>query len=265
MTTARDAARALLANRDAAKALSLAEWKAQGIDIPDETAGYAAQAEMERILTAESGHTAIGYKIGATNQAARDMLGVESPFFGRLYAQSSSESPGRLQMIPGVHKVLEPEVAIRIGEDLEPGKAPFDAEAIRQATAAIFPAFEAIISVFDPWTEAGGPTLIGDNGAHGFWYPGTPGPDSGAFDPLDSPITVTVAGSAPVVGRGSAVDGGAYGAAAWLANKLASMGRHLRAGDVISTGTVTPPIPLAPGQQVLAEYGPLGSVHLTVS
>ena len=61
-------------------------------------------------------------------------------------------------------------------------------------------------------------------------------------------------------GKGRNVDGGAFGATAWLANDLAARGRGLKADDYVTTGSVTPPVPVAPGTAVVADLGPLGSV-----
>jgi len=57
------------------------------------------------------------------------------------------------------------------------------------------------------------------------------------------------------------VDGGAFGAAAWLANALAAEGRALRAGAFVITGSVTPPVPVRARQSVRADFGPLGLVE----
>ena len=264
MTTPDAIARQLLANRAAARPIANADWQAGGTVPADQDAGYAAQAAMTTLL-AEQGQSTIGYKIGATNQMARDLLGVETPFFGRLYDATSSDGPGELSMIAGIHEVAEPEIAIRLGHDLDPSQAPFDAAAIEAATDALLPAIEVIISCFEPWMQAGAPSLIADNGAHGSWIMGTAVTDWSGFDPLDSPVQVSVTGADLMTGRGGAVDGGAFGAAAWLANKLASQGRGLKAGEYISTGTVTPPIKLAPGMRIDADYGALGRISLAVS
>ena len=264
MTTPDAIARQLLANRAAAQPIANGDWRATGLAPADQETGYATQAAMTTLL-AEQGQSPIGYKIGATNQMARDLLGVTAPFYGRLYDATSSGTPGSLSMIAGVHEVAEPEVAIRLGTDLDPTGAPFDAAAIEAATDALLPAIEVIISCFEPWMQAGAPSLIADNGAHGSWIMGAPITDWSAFDPLDSPVHVNVTGAEPMTGRGGAVDGGAFGAAAWLANKLAAQGRGLKAGDYISTGTVTPPIKLVSGQKIDADYGALGTISLTVA
>lgn len=40
--------------------------------------------------------------------------------------------------------------------------------------------------------------------------------------------------------------------------------RALKRGDYITTGSVTAPIPVEPGQHVVADFGPLGRIELHV-
>ena len=262
--TAPDAtAQQLLANRAAARPVANADWQQSGLAPGDQDAGYLTQDAVIAILEGQ-GQSPIGYKIGATNQTARGLLGVDQPFYGRLIDATTSQGPGRLAMIPGLHEVAEPEIAVRIGRDLDPSEAPFDAAAIEAATDALIPAIEIIISPFEPWMDAGAPSLIADNGAHGSWIMGAPVTDWSGFDVLEGEIHVTVTGAEPATGRGGAVDGGPFAATAWLANKLAARGRALKAGDHVSTGTVTPPIKLFPGQRIDADYGALGQISLAV-
>lgn len=257
-------ARQLLANRASGAAIGVGVWADSGSAPSSEADGYAVQAAMtaERVA---GGATPIGYKIGATNQGARDLLRIATPFYGRLYRETTVEGADEIALNPAYHKVAEPEVALRIAHDLDPDAAPFTAEAIRAATDALMPAIEVIGCCFDPWVEAGSATLIADNGAHGSWIVGAPIADWSGFDPLESLITVTRAKAEPATGKGAAVDGGPFGATAWLANKLAEQGLSLKAGDVVSTGTVTPPIPLAAGDEIVCDYGALGTVRLTLS
>ena len=258
-------ARHLLQIRADARPVILNQWPASPARPADETEAYAAQEAAEAIRTGEQGLKPIGYKIGATNQLARDLLGVTTPFYGRLYDGSSGPGPGRLELKPGVNLVVEPEVAVRLGRDLDAAGGPVTAADAEAAVEALLPIFEVVDSCFVPWTEAGGPLLIADNGAHGSWVMGTEVTDWQGFDPLDSPVTVRGAPDGTLTGTGRAVDGGAFGAVAWLANKLAARGRRLKAGEYVSTGTVTPPIALARGQELTADFGPLGRVSLHVT
>ena len=49
---------------------------------------------------------------------------------------------------------------------------------------------------------------------------------------------------------------------AWLANCLATYGEHLRAGDVVLSGSFVRPVECPHGSTVLADFGEFGSVSL---
>ncbi len=224
---------------------------------------YAIQDSGDAILRASMGWKVIGYKIAGTNPAARAHLKIEAPFFGRLYDAMTSLSPATVAYAD-LLRVHEPEIAIEIGRDLDPAEAPFDAARIEAATRAVMPAIEIIGTPFTPWAQAGAANLVADNAAHGHWIRGAPLRDWSGLDLMDGAVSLSIDGEVKATGKGRNVDGGAFGAAAWLANALAERGRGLKRGDYITTGSVTPPIPVEPGQRVLADFGPLGAIDLRI-
>jgi 2-keto-4-pentenoate hydratase len=223
---------------------------------------YAIQEAGDRLRRA-AGQAAIGYKIAGTNPASRRHLRIEAPFFGRLYDGMASASPAHLPHDP-FFRVHEPEIALQMGRDLDPRGAPFDAAAIAAATRAVVPAIEIIGTPFTPWAEAGAPNLASDNAAFGHWIMGTPILDWSGLDLLEGEVTLAINGAIVARGQGRMVDGGAFGATAWLANALAARGQGLRAGDCVTTGSVTPPVAVAPGQHVVADFGALGVVECRI-
>ena len=249
-------ARRLLDARTSETPVPLTDWSGGPASTKD---GYAVQAAGAQILSAEQGWTQIGWKIGGTNQIARQMLSIKQPFFGRLYGRCWDDSGFTFRATP-LHLVWEPEIAIELGQDLDPADGPFDAARIQAATVSLRPALEIVSTCLSPWLEAGAPSLIADNGVHGHWVSGEPVTDWSGIDLMDAPVTLTVNGQTSQ-GAGRAVDGGCFGAAAWLANCLAEHGIALRAGHLVSTGTVLPPPQIAPGQDVVADFGALGTVR----
>jgi 2-keto-4-pentenoate hydratase len=226
---------------------------------------YAIQDAAHAILCVERGVVPIGYKIGASNQVARDFLGIDAPFHGRIYRQMTSLSPAAVPFVPDFFKAYEPEIGIQIGRDLPPTGTLFDAATIEAATLAVVPAIELVGSHFVPWTEAGAPNLISDNAAFAHWIMGEPIRDWSDLDLLDAPIALHIDGALRGTGRGRNVDGGAFAAAAWLANALAEKGQSLRAGDYITTGIVMPPVAIESGQHAVADFGRLGRVEVRMT
>lgn len=252
-------ARALLAHRDDASPIAV-PWAHQVSDI---AVGYAVQLCAERIRLTERSDQPVGWKIGATGAPARAMLGVSSPFYGRLFATMCSPSPAELPAA-GLWQVHEPEIGLVIGRDLGPAGAPYTAADIAAATRAVVPAIEVVGTWFSPWSKAGAANLAADNGAFGHWVHGAEVTDFAGLDLMEAPITLSINGAIAATGKGANVDGGAFEVTAWLANALVAQGRMLKAGDFITTGTTTPPQKVEPGQVVVADFGKLGAVSLTV-
>jgi 2-keto-4-pentenoate hydratase len=226
----------------------------------DFAAAYRIQAAMEHILVSERGFEPTGYKIAGTNEAARRLANIPSPFFGRLYRQSTSLGPTALPARPGLWRVHEAEIGFLLGRDLGPAGAPYEAASVAAATEAVLPAIEIVATSFAPWTEAGGFNLVSDNAAHGYWIMGEAVTDFASLDLLDSPITLSINGQLRATGKGRNVEGGPLGMTAWLANMLLGMGRMLKAGDYVTTGTTILPQPVGTNESALADFGPLGRI-----
>jgi 2-keto-4-pentenoate hydratase len=260
--TVEAAARTLLDHRDHGRANPVPppDQRLDDLDL-----AYAIQTAMYRILTTERGARTIGWKIGGTNAGARAFLAIEAPFYGRLYDVTTTESPSELPAGRDFFRVHEAEIGLEIGADLDPAGAPFEAADVAAVTRAVLPAVEVVGSCFAPWNEAGGPNLTADNAAHGRWIRGRPITDWSGIDLLALAITVEVNGEVATTGAGANVDGGPFGATAWLATALAASGLGLRAGDFVTTGLTTAPVPAAPGQHVRADFGPLGTVELRLA
>jgi len=66
-------------------------------------------------------------------------------------------------------------------------------------------------------------------------------------------------------GSGAAVLGDPRAALTWLANELSAQGTSLAAGQVVTTGTCTIPLPIAPGDEIVSDMGLLGRVSMRFS
>lgn len=256
------AARAVIARRDAARPVPVPPDHERPADL---ASGYQIQAAVHRILATERQVRCVGWKIAGTNGTARAYVGVDAPFYGRLHDSTTTASPAEVPVGPGCFRVHEAEIGIELAVDLDPAAAPFTAADVEAATRALLPSIEIAGSCYEPWVDAGAPSLIADNAAHGWWVFGPEQTDWSNLDLLDLPVTVIVNGETAATGSPRNVDGGPFGATAWLANTLAETGTGLQAGDRITTGITTVPVPAAPGQHVIADFGPLGRVELRLA
>jgi len=220
---------------------------------------YAIQAAS----LAGIGGRPIGYKIGCTNESAQALLGLDAPFHGRLLADFAQASPGRLDADAMRIRILEPEIAFRLGRDLPAAGAPYDAASVRPAVAAVMGAVEVVDTRYLDWMTVGAFNLIADNASAGHWVHGPESTDVGAIDYEAHPVALSLNGELRERGVAGNALGSSLNALAWLANELVKRGGMLRAGELVTTGTCTKVIPAAKGDLVSADFGRLGRVEVT--
>ena len=63
-------------------------------------------------------------------------------------------------------------------------------------------------------------------------------------------------------GRGEIALGNPLNALAWIANTLPAYGRHLKVGEIVTTGVCMPVYPAQAGQHIRADFGSLGAVEI---
>jgi 2-keto-4-pentenoate hydratase len=222
---------------------------------------YAAQALIEQ----ESAHPLFGWKIAATSLAGQKHIGVDGPLAGRYIVERSRASGATVRFGRNHMKVAEVEFAFRMGRNLLPRATPYSEEEVFAAVASLHPAIEIPDSRYDRFETVGAPALIADNACADYLVVGEAAPecwrdtDLATFCP-----TGRVRGKPDVQGLGSNVLGSPRIAMTWLANELSSLGVTLAAGQIVTTGTCLVPMAIAAGDHVTADFGPLGSVTVTL-
>jgi 2-keto-4-pentenoate hydratase len=226
---------------------------------PDSTeAGY----RIQDALIACSSDRRVGYKIGATSERAQRYLGIAEPFYGQVLADNLFESPAELDPRRFPFVLVEPEFAFRMARGLASRPEPFERDEVAEAVSLFYPAVEIVTSVWTNWTKRGGTALIADNGVNGALVLGPGIADWRGFDLAEHLVSLRVDGRHEGDGRGANSLGHPLNALAWLANELAARGGGLAAGDIVTTGVVTPFLTLEGGAEVLADFGALGRVQL---
>ena len=226
------------------------------------TEGYAIQAHFDSL----SGSTTIGWKIAATSKAGQQHIGVDGPLAGRLLA--SHVFPDGTELTSGSNRmaVAEAEFAFRLGRDLPSRNTPYGEDEILDAVAALHCAIEIPDSRFEPFELAGAAQLIADNACARDFVLGPAMPEEWRDADLAA-RKVTLRNGAGSVhhGAGAAVLGDPRVALAWLVNELSREHIGLPAGQIVTTGTCTQPLPIAPGDTVTADYGTFGQAHASLA
>ncbi|HVE23857.1 MAG TPA: hypothetical protein VNC22_00565 [Sporichthya sp.] len=203
--------------------------------------GYAVAEEVAKRWQ-DAGHRRAGIKIGLTNEAVWERLGITAPVWGPIYRDNlvdattaTGSDPVSFPIAPCVAPRIEAEVIVELSAELGPG-AGLDTVASSIGWAAL--GFEFVDCHYENWVLQP-PDLVADFGAHAGLVIGPPAVLTPAeLLALDTfPIELHADGSVTCSGSGDRVVGGPLRAiAAVLAAPHAPV---LPAGTLISTGALT--------------------------
>jgi 2-keto-4-pentenoate hydratase len=225
----------------------------------DRAEGYAIQAAMQRY------GSPFGWKIAATSEAGQKHINVAGPQAGRIFGERVIADGDTAPMAGNEMRVGEPEFAFRMGRSLSPRPTPYSVEDVLSAVDTLHPAIELPDSRFADFVKAGEAQLIADNACAHLFVLGTPTTaDWRAVDLVEQRPVVTLRGRR-FVGHGRNVLGDPRVALAWLANELRQLGVTLKAGEVVTTGTCHPPLPIQPGDMFAADFGAFGKVSVALA
>jgi 2-keto-4-pentenoate hydratase len=218
--------------------------------------GYAIQAELEK-----SGKL-FGWKIAATSAAGQKHINVAGPMAGRILADTVIADGSTASMHGNEMRVAEPEFCFRMARDLPPGSSPYSVADVLDAVGTLHPAIEIPDSRFADFVGAGEAQLIADNACAHLFVLGAPtSADWRSRDLVEEKPVITLRDQT-YVGHGKNVLGDPRVALAWLVNELRELDITLRAGEVVTTGTCHPPLPIASGDRMEADFGVLGKVSV---
>jgi 2-keto-4-pentenoate hydratase len=247
-TTRRQVADLLLSAYETGVPVEPPTAKFAGMTVQD---AYAVQLlQVERWCA--DGARVKGHKVGLSSAAMQRQMGVDQPDYGHLtdsmfFLEGMPIPAGRF-----IQPKVEPEVAFVLRSPLA-GPGVTLAEAIR-AVDFVVPALEIIDSRIADWRIALPDTIADNASSGGVVLGGRPV----RLDSLDLRLvgcTLHRGGELTATGAGGAVLGSPLNALVWLANTVGPLGVVLEAGHVVLPGSVTPAIPVRPGETVTAAFG----------
>lgn len=258
--------------RDAMKNLAAALWNARRdgavVEPSDhqepssDQEAYAVQAEVLRL----SGQATRGFKVGSTSAEAQALLGTSEPGSCPVLETAYYDAPANVTVAPEHMPALEGEFAFRLGRDLPPREVEYTDAELRDAIDAVAGAIEVVGTRYKGGLAGKGRFLTtADFGANIALVVGPWTSEWRGLDLKSHAVTMHVNGAAKGQGTGSRALGDPINVMIWLANQQSKRGRGLLAGDVVSTGTCTGLDGVQPGDQVAADFGPLGMVELQLS
>jgi 2-keto-4-pentenoate hydratase len=226
------------------------------IDVVD---AYEIQLINIRQKVAE-GARVIGHKVGLSSEAMQKMMGVDEPDYGHLLDDMEVFEDRPVEAGRFLYPRVEVEVGFILADDL-PGQGCTEDDVLA-ATAAFSPSIELIDTRITDWKIKLCDT-IADNASSAGWVLGAERVSPKDVDIRAIDAVLTCNGEVVAQGRSDAVLGNPVTAVAWLARKVDQFGVRLKAGDVVLPGSCTRAIDARPGDDFVARFDGLGSVHLS--
>jgi 2-keto-4-pentenoate hydratase len=221
-----------------------------------------AYAVQQQIVAGRlgAGAASVGRKIGLTNPAVQEQLGVDQPDFGVLLADMAIAAGGVVPAGRTLQPRVEAEIIFRLAADLvDPGT---DEAAVSGATLEVAPALEIVDSRIAGWDITIVDT-VADNASSGLFVIGSTWTPLAGLDLSALSMTMWRSGTVVSTGTGADCMGDPRCAVAWLARTAATLGDPLRAGDLVLSGALGPMVAARPGDEFNATIDGLGDVAVS--
>ena len=219
---------------------------------------YTTQAALLKLWEPRLGPIA-GLKIATTTKVMQQLMGIDHPCMGTIFASRVHHSPANIAKADYVNVRIECELAARLGRDLPGIDTGYTREKVRAAVSEVMPAFELIEDRFADYKTSKALSLIADNAWNGGIVLGPARAVPATFE-LNA-IRGILSSNGKELAEGRTDD--PMGALAWLANQAAECGKPMSAGMVVITGSVVQTVDIQPGERLEFALEGVGEVSLT--
>ena len=157
---------------------------------------------------------------------------------------------------------IETEIAVRIGRDLPPRKAPYSKSEVLDAIAAMFPAIELVRSRFVDPAAVAGLEAMADNVSHAGFVHGAEVTKWRGLELKHLRVNQNCSGGTRMEKIGGNPSDDPLVPLVWLANHLHQFGLSLQAGQIVTTGSCTGLTSVTAGQRVTGGFDGLGETSV---
>ena len=209
----------------------------------------------------EIGEKLAGYKVGFTNIAVRQKMGLPGSTYGYILDPIVMKSGDTCRMDELVGPKVETEICFKLKSRLL--ASDLTIEKVIDATEGVRPSFEICDARIKDW-KCPYPDFFADNGFSArIVLGGDSWIDPRSVDLREVTDVLYKDGEKIAEGEGSNALDHPANAVIWLAQELAKREKTINAGELVMTGTLTPILPAQRGSKYRALFTPLGEVSVT--
>ncbi len=226
---------------------------------PDKETAY----RIAGMVAEELGWPVLGWKIAAMKEEMQQALRTDSPIYGRVYFVT--ETPHNVVHATLASPIPEVEYQAKLGRDLPPREKPYGVEEVTDAVASLHPGLElAECRFIHDASFPRLPAILADGAGSGTIVYGPAIEDWRNRDVPGQEATLSSNGRRRRTGTAAAALDHPMVPLTWLANELSRTGIGMKEGQMVSTGTLTGMLAPKPGETFLADFGPFGSVTVSL-
>ncbi|MFO0997352.1 MAG: fumarylacetoacetate hydrolase family protein [Alphaproteobacteria bacterium] len=206
----------------------------------------------------------VGWKIALTSAVQQKKFGVDHPFAGAMVASRIKPNGAELRFSDYAQIGVESEIVVKLARDLPIREKPYTRAEVTDAVESCMAGIEVadLRNVVIPEIDV--TVIISDNAMNYGCITASPVKDWRKLDLAALTCKMIVNGTVVGEGHGRDALGHPMEALAWLANHLVQRGRHLKAGDLVMTGSLVVNKLLAKGDEMATEIESLGTARLKV-
>lgn len=225
---------------------------------PDKATAY----RIAGMVAEELGWPVLGWKIAAMKEEMQQALRTDSPIYGRVYFVKETPHSAVHAMLAS--PIPEVEYQAKLGVDLPPREKLYTVEEVTDAVASLHPGLELAECRFIHDTAFPAlPAILADGAGSGTIVYGPAIDDWKTRDIAGQEATLSSNGRLRRKGTAGAALDHPMVPLTWLANELSRTGVGMKAGQMVSTGTLTGMLAPKPGETYVADFGPFGSVTVS--
>ena len=206
-----------------------------------------------------------GWKVGFIAPAQREQPSGDDRLVGPIFARNiyvaERDAIVEFPVFDGGFAAVEAEFVFRLGTDAASGKISWTPDQAAALAQDLHIGIETAGSPLATINSLGPRVVVSDFGNNAGLLLGSRIDAWRSLDENTLTCVTSIDGHSVGTGRAAAVAGGLLSALAFALSRCARNGHPLRAGDLVTTGAVTGIHEIVHGQQALADFGRLGTIH----